>query len=350
MSVTCTMEFAVEGCPHKAKKALDGKDGIQSVSIESGSNSLVVLSNLSSTQVNSIIETSGQRGVLMGYGGLTGKPNLGAAVALMDVGLDSRLKGVVRFVQVDDSTCVVDGTLDGLLPGKYGVYLHEFGDISAGCNSCGDILGKSLNKPVGEIGEITSTAGRAEFRVTNNNFKVWDIIGRSCVLHDQTQSTDNRHCQQTIGKIRQKDFVKYGISLVDLVCHMIRHCQQTISKIRQKDFVKYGISLVDLVCHMIRHCQQTIDLVCYMTMMTRHSQQTIGKIEQKDFCKVWDIIGRSCVLHDQTQSTDNRLLCGIVARSAGLFQNTKRICACDGVPVWDERDKPVAGPSRKSKI
>lgn len=236
MSVTCTMEFAVEGCPHKAKKALDGKDGIQSVSIESGSNSLVVQSNLSSTQVNSIIETSGQRGVLMGYGGLTGKPNLGAAVALMDVGLDSRLKGVVRFVQVDDSTCVVDGTLDGLLPGKYGVYLHEFGDISAGCNSCGDILGKSLNKPVGEIGEITSTAGRAEFRVTNNNFKVWDIIGRSCVLHDQTQSTDNR------------------------------------------------------------------------------------------------------------------LLCGIVARSAGLFQNTKRICACDGVPVWDERDKPVAGPSRKSKI
>ncbi|VDI51963.1 copper chaperone for superoxide dismutase [Mytilus galloprovincialis] len=165
-----------------------------------------------------------------------GKPNLGTAVALMDTGLDSKVKGVVRFVQVDDSTCVVDGTLDGLLPGKYGVYLHEFGDISAGCNSCGDILGKSLNKPVGEIGEITSTAGRAEFRVTNNNFKVWDIIGRSCVLHDQAQLTDNR------------------------------------------------------------------------------------------------------------------LLCGIVARSAGLFQNTKRICACDGVPVWDERDTPVAGPSRKSKI
>ncbi|VDI51962.1 copper chaperone for superoxide dismutase [Mytilus galloprovincialis] len=205
-----------------------------------------------------------------------GKPNLGTAVALMDTGLDSKVKGVVRFVQVDDSTCVVDGTLDGLLPGKYGVYLHEFGDISAGCNSCGDILGKSLNKPVGEIGEITSTAGRAEFRVTNNNFKVWDIIGRSCVLHDQAQLTDNRHSQQ--------------------------------------------------------------------------SEQTIGKNRQKDLCKVWDIIGRSCVLHDQAQSTDNRLLCGIVARSAGLFQNTKRICACDGVPVWDERDTPVAGPSRKSKI
>jgi hypothetical protein len=60
-----------------------------------------------------------------------GKPNLGAAVALMDVGVG---KGVVRFVQVDDSTCVVDGTLDGLSPGKYGVFLHEYGDLSEGCN------------------------------------------------------------------------------------------------------------------------------------------------------------------------------------------------------------------------
>ncbi|CAG2195079.1 CCS [Mytilus edulis] len=231
-----------------------------------------------------------------------GKPNLGAAVALMDTGLDSKVKGVVRFVQVDDSTCVVDGTLDGLLPGKYGVYLHEFGDISAGCNSCGDILGKSLNKPVGEIGEITSTSGEAEFRVTNNNFKVWDII--------------------------------------DLVCYMTRHSQQTIGKNRQKDLCKVW-DIIGRSCVLHDQAQSTDD---------RHSQQTIGKNRQKDLCKVWDIIGRSCVLHDQAQSTDNRLLCGIVARSAGLFQNTKRICACDGVPVWDERDTPVAGPSRKSKI
>ncbi|CAG2195080.1 CCS [Mytilus edulis] len=335
-----------------------------------------------------------------------GKPNLGAAVALMDTGLDSKVKGVVRFVQVDDSTCVVDGTLDGLLPGKYGVYLHEFGDISAGCNSCGDILGKSLNKPVGEIGEITSTSGEAEFRVTNNNFKVWDIIdlvcymtrhsqqtigknrqkdlckvwdiiGRSCVLHDQAQSTDDRHSQQTIGKNRQKDLCKVWDIIGRSLCYMTRHSQQTIGKNRQKDLCKvWDIISRSCVLHDQaqstdnRHSQQTIgknrqkdlckvwDIIGRSCVLhdqaqstdDRHSQQTIGKNRQKDLCKVWDIIGRSCVLHDQAQSTDNRLLCGIVARSAGLFQNTKRICACDGVPVWDERDTPVAGPSRKSKI
>ena len=32
-------------------------------------------------------------------------------------------------------------------------------------------------------------------------------------------------------------------------------------------------------------------------------------------------------------------MCGIVARSAGLFQNTKRVCTCDGVTIWDEAEK-----------
>lgn len=31
-----------------------------------------------------------------------------------------------------------------------------------------------------------------------------------------------------------------------------------------------------------------------------------------------------------------RLLCGIIARSAGLFQNTKKVCTCDGVTLWEE--------------
>ena len=41
--------------------------------------------------------------------------------------------------------------------------------------------------------------------------------------------------------------------------------------------------------------------------------------------------------------------CGIIARSAGLFENRKKFCACDGVTMWDESDKPVAGSSRQEK-
>lgn len=36
-----------------------------------------------------------------------------------------------------------------------------------------------------------------------------------------------------------------------------------------------------------------------------------------------------------------RLACGVISRSAGLFENTKKICACDGLTLWDERDRPA---------
>ncbi|XP_054656230.1 copper chaperone for superoxide dismutase [Dunckerocampus dactyliophorus] len=76
--------------------------------------------------------------------------------------------------------------------------------------------------------------------------------------------------------------------------------------------------------------------------------------------KVWDVIGRSLVVdagpddlgqggHPLSKLTGNsgaRLACGIIARSAGLFQNPKQICACDGLTLWEERDRPMAGKGR----
>ncbi|KAG6462573.1 copper chaperone for superoxide dismutase [Manduca sexta] len=80
-----------------------------------------------------------------------------------------------------------------------------------------------------------------------------------------------------------------------------------------------------------------------------------------DVLKVWDIIGRSVAVTERrddlgrgstpTSEDDGDsgrpVACGIIARSAGVFQNPKRICACDGVVVWDERDRPLAGKGRR---
>lgn len=77
---------------------------------------------------------------------------------------------------------------------------------------------------------------------------------------------------------------------------------------------------------------------------------------------VLEIIGRSIVVtanaddfgqrNTETSLVDGnsgeRLACGIIARSAGIFQNFKRICACDGVTIWNERDKPLAGGNRSN--
>lgn len=42
--------------------------------------------------------------------------------------------GVIRFFQKQNDVCIIDGTIDGLVPGEHGLHIHEFGDLSDGCN------------------------------------------------------------------------------------------------------------------------------------------------------------------------------------------------------------------------
>lgn len=90
------------------------------------------------------------------------------------------------------------------------------------------------------------------------------------------------------------------------------------------------------------------------------SGRAVFRLEDEQV-KVWDIIGRSIVVTSNADdygkgptefsqidgSSGERLACGIISRSAGLFQNAKQICACDGVTIWDERNRPLAGPGRR---
>lgn len=59
---------------------------------------------------------------------------------------------------------------------------------------------------------------------------------------------------------------------------------------------------------------------------------------------VHELIGRSVAV---SSSSGTNFVCGIISRAAGVFQNWKRICACDGLTIWDERDRPLAGAGRR---
>jgi copper chaperone for superoxide dismutase len=61
---------------------------------------------------------------------------------------------------------------------------------------------------------------------------------------------------------------------------------------------------------------------------------------------VWEIIGRSMVVSKQHsegafQTEDPDTLVGVVARSAGVWDNDKTVCSCSGKTVWQERKEQV---------
>jgi copper chaperone for superoxide dismutase len=60
---------------------------------------------------------------------------------------------------------------------------------------------------------------------------------------------------------------------------------------------------------------------------------------------VWEVVGRALVLSRREDADSARLdpdaLVGVVARSAGVWDNDKTVCSCTGKTLWEERAEQV---------
>ncbi|KAM8969045.1 copper chaperone for superoxide dismutase [Sarcophilus harrisii] len=254
----CTLEFAVQmscqSCVDRVRASLRGVAGIQGMEVQLENQSVLVTTTLPSQEVQDLLESTGCQAVLKGMGSHMHQ-NLGAAVAM--IGRPGAVQGVVRFLQVSPKCCLIEGTIDGLEPGPHGLHVHQYGDLTENCASCGDHFNpdgmphggpQDAQRHRGDLGNVYAESdGRATFRLEDEQLQVWDIIGRSLVID-----------------AGEDDLGRGG---------------HPLSKI--------------------------------------------------------------------TGNSGERLACGIIARSAGLFQNPKQICSCDGLTLWDERGRPIAGEGRK---
>lgn len=69
-----------------------------------------------------------------------------------------------------------------------------------------------------------------------------------------------------------------------------------------------------------------------------------GKAFLKAPLNVWQLIARSFVVtankdHEIKGSKDS--ICGVIARSAGIWENDKQVCACSGKTIWQERKEAL---------
>jgi len=59
--------------------------------------------------------------------------------------------------------------------------------------------------------------------------------------------------------------------------------------------------------------------------------------------QIWEMIGRSMVVSKQHEgegkfeNNDENTLVGVIARSAGVWDNDKTVCSCSGKTLWEER-------------
>ncbi len=60
---------------------------------------------------------------------------------------------------------------------------------------------------------------------------------------------------------------------------------------------------------------------------------------------MWEIIGRSMVISKSKDGPfgreDTNVMVGVIARSAGVWENDKTVCSCSGKTVWQERKEQI---------
>jgi len=71
----------------------------------------------------------------------------------------------------------------------------------------------------------------------------------------------------------------------------------------------------------------------------------IGSVFLDKPIEVWELIGRSIVVSKiqdgKFKKEDPDTLVGVIARSAGVWDNDKTVCSCSGKTVWEERREQV---------
>lgn len=58
--------------------------------------------------------------------------------------------------------------------------------------------------------------------------------------------------------------------------------------------------------------------------------------------RVADLIGRSIVLYGTEDKAEPGIAAAVIARSAGVGENYKRICTCDGTTIWESNNTNFA--------
>lgn len=73
----------------------------------------------------------------------------------------------------------------------------------------------------------------------------------------------------------------------------------------------------------------------------------VGAVFVERALPIWEMIGRSVVVSRQHDGegggfeNDRDTLVGVVARSAGVWDNDKTVCSCSGKTLWEEREEGV---------
>ncbi len=134
---------------------------------------------------------------------------------------NGNVKGLVYLEQNADNGTTIHGNITGLEEGEHGFHIHEFGDLSKGCESAGGHYnpdnvdhGDLQNGHIGDLGNVVADSdGNAKFKIKAERVELSDIVGRALVIHAD---------EDDLGKGGDAESLKTGNAGDRLACGVIR--------------------------------------------------------------------------------------------------------------------------------
>ena len=131
------------------------------------------------------------------------------------------VQGAIKFKQKPGQPTIIKGIVKGLTPGKHGFHIHEFGDLSKGCESAGAHYnpdgvehGSLQQGHVGDLGNIIADkSGTARFQIKAERVELSDVVGRAIVIHAD---------EDDLGKGGDEESLKTGNAGERVGCGVIR--------------------------------------------------------------------------------------------------------------------------------
>ena len=143
------------------------------------------------------------------------------AVCMLEHG--NGVEGTILLKQQANGPTMIVGKVTGLKPGVHGFHIHEFGDLSKGCESAGahynpdgDDHGDLEQGHVGDLGNITADdSGTADIKIVAERVDLTgerSVVGRAIVVHSD---------EDDLGKGGDEESLKTGNAGDRLACGVI---------------------------------------------------------------------------------------------------------------------------------
>ncbi|OWM71939.1 hypothetical protein CDL15_Pgr017822 [Punica granatum] len=178
------VDMKCEGCVNSVKNKLLTVDGVKNIESDLTNQVVRVLGTSPVKVLTEALEQTGCRARLIGQG--VPEDFLISAAVVEFKGPD--IFGVVRFAQLNMELVRIEANFSGLSPGAHGWSINEFGDLTRGAASTGDVFNPeaegTMETRIGDLETLEADKkGEAFFSGVKKNLRVADLIGRSVVLY-----------------------------------------------------------------------------------------------------------------------------------------------------------------------